>query len=135
MLCVLRNVLYSCYDEDLEVWKEAIDLVTSIYKITDNYPNEEMYGIVNQIRKCAVSVPSNISEGVVKHFDKETLRFLDIALGSLAELDTQMTISQNLAYMDSYDLLEVQISKVNALLNGLIKYYNKQLKDNTALVP
>lgn len=123
------------YYKELDVWKEAINLVTSIYKITEDYPKTEVYGIVTQIRRCAVSVPSNISEGIVKHSDKETLRFLDIALGSLAELDTQMFISQNLGYINSYETFDVQISKVRALLNGLIKYYNKQLKDDTALVP
>jgi four helix bundle protein len=123
------------YYKDLEVWKEAIKLVTYVYQITDNYPKSEQFGIISQIRRCVVSIPSNISEGVVKHSDKETLRFLDIALGSLAELDTQMIISQNLSYIQSYESVDIQISKVNALLNGLINYYNKQLKDNTALVP
>ena len=125
------------YYKELEVWKEAINLVTSIYKVTDDYPNTEIYGIVNQIRRCAISVPSNISEGVVKHSDKETLRFLDIALGSLAELDTQMFISQNLGYINTYETFDIQISKVRALLNGLINYYNKQSKDkdNSVLVP
>ena len=121
--------------KELEVWKEAIKLVTNLYNITNNYPKEEIYGITNQIRRCVISVPSNIAEGVVKHSDKETLRFLDIALGSLAELDTQMIISEQLGYIKSYEAIEQQISKVNALLNGLVKYYNKQLKDNTALVP
>ena len=109
------------YYKELEVWKEAIKLVTYVYKITENYPKSEQFGIISQIRRSVISIPSNISEGVVKHSDKETLRFLDIALGSVAELDTQM--------------IEIQISKVNALLNGLINYYNKQTKDNTALVP
>ena len=117
------------YYKELEVWKEAVSLVTFIYKVTEGYPKEEMYGIVNQIRRCAISVPSNISEGAVKHSDKETLRFLDIALGSLAELDTQMIISQNLGYIDNYESVENQISKVRALLNGFIKYYSKQSKD------
>ena len=123
------------YYKELEVWKEAINLVTAVYKITDNYPKTEMYGIVNQIRRSAVSVRSNISEGVVKHSDKETLRFLDIALGSLAELDTQMIISQNLGFITNYESIETQISRVRALLNGLIKYYNKQTKDIEVLVP
>ena len=123
------------YYKELEVWKDAVNLVTSVYKITDCYPKEEIYGIVNQIRRCAVSVPSNISEGVVKHSDKETLRFLDIALGSLAELDTQMIISQNLGFVNNTEDIENQIARVRALLNGLIKYYNKQTKDIDALVP
>ena len=121
--------------KDLEVWKEAIKLVTYVYEITNNYPKTEMYGIISQIRKCVISVPSNIAEGAVKHSDEETLRFLDIALGSLAELDTQMIISEQLGYIKGYEAIELQISKVSALLNGLIKYYNKQLKDDTALVP
>ena len=121
--------------KDLEVWKEAIKLVKYVYEITNDFPKTEIYGIINQIRRCVISIPSNISEGVVKHSDKETLRFLDIALGSLAELDTQMIISEQLGYIKSYETIELQISKVNALLNGLIKYYNKQLKDDTALVP
>ena len=123
------------YYKELEVWKDAVNLVTSVYKITDCYPKEEIYGIVNQIRRCAVSVPSNISEGVVKHSDKETLRFLDIALGSLAELDTQMIISQNLGFVNNTEDIENQIARVRALLNGLIKYYNKQTKDIDVLVP
>ena len=119
------------YYKDLDVWKESINLVTSVYKITNSYPQIEQFGIISQIRRCVISVPSNISEGIVKHSDKET----DIALGSLAELDTQMIISQNLGYINDYEIIEQQISKVRALLNGLINYYNKQLKDNTVLVP
>lgn len=123
------------YYKDLEVWKESINLVTYIYGITNNYPQTEIYGLTNQVRRCVVSIPSNISEGAVKHSDKETLRYLDIALGSLAELDTQMIISQNLGYISNYETVELQISRVRALLSGLISYYNKQLKGNEVLVP
>ena len=121
--------------KELEAWKESMNLVTNVYQMTKSYPKTELFGIISQIRRCVVSIPSNIAEGVVKHSDKETLRFLDIAIGSLAELETQIIISKNLGYIDKYDTLENQIPKVNALLNGLVKYYNKQLKDNTALVP
>ena len=121
--------------KELEAWKESINLVTTVYQMTNNYPRTELFGIVSQIRRCVISIPSNIAEGVVKHSDKETLRFLDIAIGSLAELETQMIISKELGYIDNSDTLENQIAKVNALLNGLVKYYNKQLKDNTALMP
>lgn len=122
------------YYKDMEVWKEAIKLVTEIYNITEKYPKNEAFGIVSQIRRAAISIPSNIAEGVVKHSNKETLRFLDIALGSLAELDTQMILSENLRYINNYKDVEIQISKVRALLTGLIKYYNKQLNDKN-LVP
>ena len=121
--------------KELEVWKEAINLVTYIYKKTEIYPKNEVFGIVSQIRRCVVSIPSNIAEGVVKHSDKESLRFLDIALGSLAELETQIIISKNLGYIENLQDFDIQISKVNALLNGLINYYNKQIKENNVLVP
>lgn len=116
------------YYKEMEIWKESVNLVSSVYKMTENYPKHELFGIVSQIRRSAISIPSNISEGVVKHSDKETFRFLDIALGSLAELDTQMIISHNLGYINNYEMLEQQISKVRALLNGLINYYNKKVK-------
>ena len=122
------------YYKDMEVWKEAIELTINVYKITETYPKNEVSGIVSQIRRAVVSIPSNIAEGVVKHSDKETLRFLDIALGSLAELDTQMLISESLEFINNYKDIEQKISKVRALLTGLIKYYNKQLNDKN-LVP
>ena len=117
------------YYKDMEVWKESIKLVTDIYKITETYPQSELFGLTNQIRRSVISIPSNIAEGSVKHSDKESLRFFDIALGSLAELDTQMLISQNLNFINNYDTIEQQISKVRALLIGLAKYYEKQLND------
>ena len=126
--------------KELEVWKEAMDLVKQVYTLTNYYPKDEKFGIVSQIRRSAVSIPSNIAEGSVKHSDKETLRFLDIALGFLAELDTQMIISNDIGYIgkdgiECFQNIGKQILKVNALLQGFIKYYNKQVKDNNALVP
>lgn len=117
------------YYKDLEVWKEAMKLVTEVYKLTENYPKSEIFGLTNQIRRSVVSIPSNIAEGIVRYSDKDTLRFLDIAFGSLAELETQLLISQNLGYILEVDLINEQISRVNALLLGLIKFYKKQLKD------
>jgi len=122
------------YYKDMEVWKEAMELVTYIYQITKTFPKEEVFGLVSQIRRCVVSVPSNIAEGIVKHSDKETLRYLDIAVGSLAELDTQMLIAINLGYINDYEIIEQKISKVRALLTGLIKYFDKQINDKN-LVP
>ena len=117
------------YYKDMEVWKEAVNLVTMVYEFTETFPEREKYGIISQIRRCAVSIPSNIAEGTVKHSDKETLRFLDSSLGSLAELDTQLIISKNLGFIEEFNSLESQISRVNALLSGLIKYYQKQFND------
>ena len=114
------------YYKDLEVWKEAMILVTDVYKLTEDFPQNEIFGLTSQIRRCVVSMPSNIAEGSVKSSDKDTLKFLDIARGSLAELDTQILISKNLDFIDEIEFIEKRISYVNVLLSGLIKYYKKQ---------
>lgn len=75
---------------DLDVWKKSVSLVTSIYEITKSFPKEEIYGLTNQIRRAAVSVPSNIAEGSARQGNKEFIQFLYIALGSLTELETQL---------------------------------------------
>lgn len=97
---------------DLDVWKNSIDLVTTIYKATESYPKYELYGLVNQIRRCAVSVPSNIAEGAARISPKEFSHFLSIALGSLSELETQLIISNKLGYLT--------MGKFEPLLNELI---------------
>lgn len=114
--------------KDLEVWKESIDLTILIYEITDNFPEKEKYGIINQIRRAVVAVPSNIAEGTTRMSDKDTMRFLDIAIGSLAELDTQMIIAEKLNYYQDYEKLKLKIDKVFALLRGFKNYLSKNMK-------
>ena len=82
--------------KDLDVWKNAMDLVKCIYDETKSFPKEEMFGLTNQIRRAAVSIPSNIAEGSGRAHNKEFINFLYIALGSLAELETQLMIANNL---------------------------------------
>ncbi|MFA6183761.1 MAG: four helix bundle protein [Parcubacteria group bacterium] len=77
---------------DLIVWQKAMELVTEIYKLTDKFPKEEIYGIVSQMRRCAISIPSNIAEGRRRDGKKDFRRFLIIAYGSGAELETQIEI-------------------------------------------
>ena len=84
--------------KDLDVWKKSIVLVTSIYELIKAFPNDELFGLINQIRRCAVSVPSNIAEGAARDSSKEFAWYLSISLGSLAELEKQLIISQNLKY-------------------------------------
>ena len=79
---------------DLIVWQKSIDLVTNIYKVTTIFPNEELYGLTSQIRRAAVSIPSNIAEGYGRKATNEFVRFLQISMGSLFELKTQIEISQ-----------------------------------------
>ena len=82
----------------LEVWKRSLHFVTKIYKITAKYPNEEKFGLVSQMRRAAVSIPSNIAEGAARNSKKEFINFLHIAQGSAAELETQILISRNLEF-------------------------------------
>lgn len=115
------------YHKDLEAWKESIKYVTAIYSITNKFPKSELFGLTNQIRKCVISIPSNIAEGCARYSSKETSRFLDIALGSIAELETQLIISQNLGYLNNLDELLIELNKISALTSGLKKYLDKKV--------
>lgn len=115
------------HHKDLEAWKEAINFVTKIYSVTNDFPKEEIYGIVSQIRRCAISIPSNLAEGCARPSSKDTSRFIDIALGSVAELETQLIISQNLGYINNLNELLENLNKISALIYGLKKYLNKNL--------
>lgn len=86
--------------KDLDVWKEAVMLVKKIYELTSVFPKEEIYGLTSQIRRAVVSIPSNIAEGAARNSTKEFIQFLYIALGSCAELDTQLIIAKELGYIN-----------------------------------
>jgi four helix bundle protein len=107
----------------LTVWQKAIDLVGMIYMLTREYPPEENFGLTNQMRRCAVSIPSNIAEGQGRSSSKEFERFLRISLGSLAELDTQMEISRRLGYVKGEDNIELEkvMLEIRKMIFGLIK--------------
>lgn len=84
--------------KDLDVWKNSISLVKEIYIVSKLFPKDELYGLTNQIRRSAVSVASNIAEGAARNYEKEFIRFLYIAKGSLSELETQIIIAKELEY-------------------------------------
>lgn len=84
---------------DLEIWKKGIELVKAIYALTDKFPHSEQYGLSSQMRRCAISIPSNVAEGFRRRHPKEFKQFLSIALGSLAELETQTVIAKELEYI------------------------------------
>ena len=86
---------------DLKVWQKGVELVKEIYKITKNFPKEELYGLSSQMRRASVSIPSNIAEGFRRRYAKEYKQFLRIALGSCAELETQVVIAKELKYIDA----------------------------------
>ena len=112
------------YYKDLEVWKEARKLVVEVYKLTAAFPPNEIYGLASQIKRAVVSIPSNIAEGCNRYSDRDTNKFIDIALGSIAELDTQLIIAEDLNYIKyNKDIIDM-VNKVSALLQGLKKYLN-----------
>ena len=112
--------------KDLEVWKSAIDLVMGIYEATAQFPKEELFGLTAQMRRAAVSIPSNISEGAARQTGKEFVQFLFIALGSASELETQLIIAEKLHYLQSADTLLARIASTKKLLNGLIRHYRNK---------
>lgn len=114
--------------KDLDVWKKARSLVKEVYLMTRNFPKDEMYGLMSQMRRCAVSIPSNIAEGYGRQFKKETIQFLHIARGSLFEMETQLFIASDLSYIDEECLekLLMQLDDCKKLLNGLIKYFENK---------
>lgn len=110
--------------KDLEVWKKSIDFVTELYKITAIFPKEELYGLTSQMRRAAVSIPSNIAEGAARKSNKEFIQFLYIALGSTVEIETQLIISKNLMLIDEVSFIELdkERNEIGRMLLGLIKY-------------
>ena len=104
----------------LDVWKNAMNLAVRIYEVTRAFPKEEIYGITSQLRRAAVSVPSNIAEGAARTSGKEFLQFINIAQGSLSEIDTQIELSNRLSYVadQTYKNLQEKIVIVSKQLYG-----------------
>tara|TARA_R110002051_G_scaffold325678_2_gene430118 strand:- start:33767 stop:34141 length:375 start_codon:yes stop_codon:yes gene_type:complete len=121
---VVRNKSEMEYTE-LEVWKEARVLVNCMYQIPKTFPKEEVYGLTSQIRRCSVSIPSNIAEGCGRRTSADTIQFLHISRGSLYELETQLFLALDQGYLskERFDELFIQILKCKKLINGFIKYY------------
>ncbi len=109
--------------ENLNVWNKAVALSLLIYKITEAFPARETYGLSSQMRRAAVSIPSNIAEGRRRGTDADFSHFLRIAPGSLAELETQLIISKKLSYCDTknYEATHAQMIEVGKMLHGMIK--------------
>lgn len=110
--------------KELLVWKKSIEFVTEIYEITSAFPSEEKFGLVSQIRRSAVSIPSNIAEGNARRSSADYIQFLKIARGSGAEVETQIIISKNLGFIEEVKSEELtsKITEIMKMLNGLINY-------------
>ena len=116
--------------KELDVWKESIGLVKMVYKVTGSFPDSEKFGIISQIRRAAVSVPTNISEGAARQTDKEFIQYLYISLGSLSELETLFIISNELNYIKNKNFTSINqsIEKIRPMLLGLIRYLKRKPK-------
>jgi four helix bundle protein len=100
--------------KEIRIWKMGRELVNEIYALTKSFPKEEQYGLISQMRRAAISIPSNIAEGAGKGSDKELARFLDIAKGSACELETQIYLAYDQNYC-SKDVMWIQIEKIQSI--------------------
>ncbi len=109
--------------KNLMVWQHAILLATEVYKLTSTFPKSEVYGLASQIRRAAVSIPSNIAEGYGRSTNTDLVHFLYMALGSSNEVDTQMVIAMNVGYItrEQYEAMDAINAEINAMLRALIK--------------
>ncbi len=108
--------------KNLRVWSEGMRLATGVYRVTKGFPREELFGLVSQMRRCAVSIPSNIAEGYGRGTNAELIHFLYIALGSSNELDTQLALSRQFEYVSDDDFIELEClnEAVNRMIQSLI---------------
>lgn len=115
---------------DMKLWQVSVDLVTDVYRCTQDFPKEEVFGISAHLRKTALSIPSNIAEGAGRSSTKDYLRFLDIANGSLSEFETQLEVAFRLGYLkDNLPFLS-KISQIRSMINGLQRSLKQKLIDN-----
>ncbi|MCE4565766.1 four helix bundle protein [Maribellus sp. CM-23] len=107
----------------LKIWQKGINLVVDIYKTSQNFPSEELYGLTSQMRRSAVSIPSNIAEGSGRNSDKDFSRFLDISLGSSFELETQIIIAHKLSFIndEKFNELTHDVQEEQKMITGLQK--------------
>jgi four helix bundle protein len=113
--------------KDLDVWKYAVDFSVSIYRATEKFPKSELYGLVSQLRRASVSIPSNIAEGSARQTKREYVQFLYCALGSASEIETQVEISSRLGYIAEVDLgvLLESRDRIARMLFGMIRKWKK----------
>jgi four helix bundle protein len=119
---------------DLIVWQKAIDFVVDCYRLTGKFPRTELYGLMSQLQRAAVSIPSNIAEGAGRGHTREFIRHLGIARGSLFEAETQIIISQRLSFVTEQDtkpMLELVV-EVGKMLHGLIASLERKLEPGTS---
>ncbi len=118
------------YHRDLKVWQESIELVKTVYDIILDFPKNEEYGLSSQLRRAVVSIPSNIAEGCGRNTNRELYHFLNVASGSLAEVETQVYIAYTLGYINDLSEVEKKIESVQKLLAGFRKHIKSEIEKN-----
>ena len=116
---------------DLAVWQHAMRLVEDVYATTSSFPSSELYGLTSQMRRCAVSIPSNIAEGRGRQSTPDFVKFLTIAYGSLAELQTQLELSWRLNYISKQanERFQEQTNEIGRMLNGLMNSLRRRTSE------
>ncbi len=125
-LWLIAEVILSDY-KDLNVWRESMDLVESIYRLIKFLPKKEIYALSSQLRRAVISIPSNIAEGQNRNTQKEFVQFLYVSLGSASEVETQLLIAKRLNYLQNIETELNQIGKIRRMINALIN----SIKRNT----
>ena len=109
--------------KSLLVWQKSHELVQEVYRVSRDFPREELYGLTSQLRRAAVSIPSNIAEGCGRGTDGEFARFLNIAMGSAYEVEYQMLLARDLGYIETmqHQSLELKITEIKKMMTGLLR--------------
>ena len=117
---------------DLDIWKRSCTMVTTVYSATSEFPKREMFGLTRQIRRAAVSVPSNIAEGATRLYTREYIRFLSNALGSIAELETQLIVSVDLGYTTQERIEHIfqELDQIGRMIRRLVQRLEERLATN-----
>jgi len=116
------------YYKNLKIWQSSMQLAKNLYEVTKQFPSEEKFGLISQLRRAVVSIPSNIAEGYCRSGQKEKVHFLSISIGSLAEVETQIILSQELGYIDK-TISETLLEQVISIQKQTVSLRTKMLYD------
>ena len=108
--------------KELKVWQKSMEFVKDVYEMTEQFPGAEIYGLTSQLRRAAVSIPSNIAEGSARSSDRELIQFLYIAIGSMAEVETQLILARELGFVKNIDRCLDKLVQIRKMASGLIIY-------------
>ena len=131
--CLKQREMEYSYYKNLKIWQSSMELAKNVYEVTKQFPAEEKFGLISQLRRSVVSVPSNIAEGYCRAGQKEKMYFLSISLGSLAEVETQIILSKELGYIDKA-IAEKLVEQVISIQKQTVSLRTKMLNDHRAKI-